>query len=127
MKCFSFFASPSVLCLYEAILSLHLGLLCVVSQDAQHRCILTFPPGAQTEQQLAETNGVRKGCKWRKRKHSFQSQAVSGVTLQPKCDLLGHWGDTSPPRLVTELIKSPNTMPFWAIDAVSFEIFKCTK
>lgn len=55
------------------------------------------------------------------------SPAVSGVTLQPKCDLSGRRGDALPPRLMTDLINSPNTMPFWAIDAVSFEIFKNTK
>lgn len=77
---------------------------------------------------LPEAKGVRKGCKWGKRKHSFQSLPGSvGVTLQPKRDLLGHRGDALPPRLMTELINSPNTMPFWAIDTVSFEIFKTTK
>lgn len=52
IKCFSFFAYPSVLYLYEVIFPLHLELLFVVSEDAQHRCILTLAPGAQTYQHL---------------------------------------------------------------------------
>lgn len=47
----SFFASPSVLHLDEVIFTLHLGLLFVVFEDANHRCILTLAPGAQTHQQ----------------------------------------------------------------------------
>lgn len=59
-----------------------------------------------------------------------QEKALLPVSLQrerPKRDLSGHRGDALLPRLMTELINSPNTMPFWAIDAVYFEIFKTKK